>query len=127
MKALNKMLVAGLTTATLLTGSLTPALAAENSHPRAATITSQQPRRAFLQMQETISYNCGIYLNVKYTFNDGYGAISAINSITMTRCPSNISNVSWNYTRMDGGDSYLIIVHFTRNGTRYSETARLWA
>ena len=45
----------------------------------------------------------------------------------MTRCPSGISNVSWTYTKMNGGDYYLIIVHYTQNGQRRSETGKLWA
>lgn len=127
MKAFKKMLVACLATATLFTGTITPALADEGTHSTAIEVASQTQRRSFLQLQEIISYNCGIYLRVNYTYNDAYGIISGINSINMTKCPAGISNVSWTYTKMNGGDYYLIIVHYTKGGKRISETAKLWA
>lgn len=127
MKAFKKMLVACLATATLFTGTITPALAYEGNHSAAIEVATQTQRRSFLQLQETISYTCGIYLRVNYTFNDAYGTISGINSIKMTKCPAGISNVSWTYTRMNGGEYYLIIVHYTKGGNRISETAKLWA
>lgn len=127
MKAIKKALVASLAAATLFTGGITPALA-EQAHQGIDTYASSSVSTySFLQFQEDISYTCGIWLRVKYTYNDAYGTISAINSISMTRCPSGISNVSWTYTKMNGGDYYLIIVHYTKGGQRISETGKLWA
>ncbi|WP_293673807.1 hypothetical protein [uncultured Parolsenella sp.] len=127
MKAINKALVVGMTAATLFTGSTSPALAAQTIQIDNAGAQAATARRSFLQLQEDVSYTCGIWLRVKYTYNDAYGTISGINSITMTRCPSGISNVSWTYTKMNGGDYYLIIVHYAQNGQRLSETGKLWA
>lgn len=126
-ESLQKTLVASLATATLLAGNATPALAVSYERPEANTAVTQEARRGFLQLNETIGFSCGINLNVRYTYNDGNGTISGINGITMAKCPSNISKVSWTYTRMNGGDYYLIYVHFTRNGTPGSDTATLWA
>lgn len=127
MKALKSTLVAILTAITVFAGSITPALALSCNQTKANMATTQEARRGFLQLNETVGFSCGINLNVRYTYNDGNGTISGINGITMTKCPSNNSKVSWTYTRMNGGDYYLIYVHFTRNGSPSSDTATLWA
>lgn len=127
MKALKKVLVASLATTTLLAGSITPALASTYAQSEVIEATSHEARRSFLQLEETVGFSCGIKLKVRYTYNDSNGTISGINGITMTRCPSNIGRVSWTYTRMNGGEYYLIYVHFTRNGIPDSDKAYFWA
>lgn len=112
--------------ACLLGTAPTPALASVNPSNFVLETASPAQARAFLQKQEIIKFTNGVKLKVNYTFNDGNGTISGITRTSLYYRPPGISNVSWTYQRVNGGESYLFTLVYFYGGDWGYQTARLW-
>ena len=111
----------------LATASLFLAVTALPAVAVALPITSQpapdsaalvEPR-VFLTLTKTLTSASGVRLKVTYTYNDGYGIISGIQSATVVApFPTNISDLKISYKIKDNGRFVEFIINYYNSSTQ---------